>query len=287
MEYRIKPVVTGALLLLAGFSEASFAATRAYSCNACTPTQVINKARSMGAGNHYIYDLPGNKLHLLEVECEPGGGGTVSCYPSETPPPAAAVNEFAQYRTAVSQNNWSENFVAHVSLNLPSGGPHGRDGLPTDRGSINAYDTLAFPQFNNNVQNALGDPGSYTGFWAILVNSISLANNPLISFNNLALTVFVDFEDGSQREYKLDLTSMTYQPVPDSAKDSHGNPIPTIDGHGSPGGDTHYHFTDPNHNSYDIRNLANRFNSTPPPYNSCNELLWDGRTLTCTGQITH
>ena len=242
MDRNFKRTALGLLSVLAGYSATSAASVpTAATCGGCTQAQVLNRARQMGAGTHYLYDLTGNKLHYVYVECEPGAGGTLACYGSEIAPAAEVSQAFAQYRNIIASHNWSEAFADVIHLDMPSGNPSGRNGLPTDRGTVNAYDTLAFPQIELTVENAINDPGNHAGIYATIVSFLAQFNSA-VNFAGMTMQVTVVFEDGSQRRYQFDKVSRRYQPIPNTAIDSHNVPIPTLNtgGGGGPPIDTTY-----------------------------------------------
>lgn len=259
----------------------------AISCNGCTQTQILNLGKSLGIGNHYIYDLPGNAIYLLHGECEPNSTSTVTCYTPDVETVSAPITtQFSQYHTLYVQNRNTEIFNETITVSLPSGNPVGRDGFPLDNGKINAYDTLVASYLENQVLDYLNNPASWIGAQAIALQTAQAAQSQVINFNGLSLVVIAKYNDGSMRSYKYDPNLHSFAPIPNSARDAHGN---TILENGLPNRNAIFNFSGsdgaPNGpGGYDYHNLFwDLLMRSPPPGDvTCVQLGWDGQTLTCT-----
>lgn len=248
----------------------------AKACNGCTLTQATSLAESLGQGDHYIYDLPGNHFYLFEVECEPIVGGK-TCYASTLTPAPVRVTSFNNYRLAWTQNNYREAFVSTINYNVPSGQPAGQH----DDGYVNAYDTIHTSAYQNSLTNWLNDPSNYSGTLALIV---SVLNNATSYFSNVSINVTVVFHDGSKRKFDFVLNNSQFEAVANSATDSDNNTLPEQ----RPGVPRGYLFNDgPNGRHFNPGNIAELLGVAPPDihdtYYSCE---WDGQEkLTC--QYTH
>lgn len=247
----------------------------AYRCNGCTAAQAASVAASKGLGQHYVYDLDRNKLYTMY--CEPGS--PLLCYEIGTS--LAAQTVFNDYRSAYNSNGKSESFVISVPVNLPSGRIPGRDGLPMDNGTINAWGTITTNNYNLQVIRYLSDPSHYSGFYATLVKALdSIGGNPVVKFDKMSAVFDVTFSDGSRRTYKYNKDLGRFEAVPGTGIDSHDNALPDA-ANPTPINQTAYIFTGvPNFNSYDYRNISWYFN-TRPIDGGCVVTRWDGGTLTC------
>lgn len=284
-ESSVKNNIFGILPLVATASLAN-AVPVAKSCNGCSESQVLNFAATLGGGQHYVYNISGAAVYLVSVQCEPNGQGGTTCYPGdEVAVPSGVTTAFNKYHSLYVAFNYSEKFNDTVTVNLPGQGTVHADGTPTDDGRINAYDTLFFSALENQVLNYLNSPANYSNIDANIVDFLQNFDSKVINFQNMSSMFQVKFNDGSVRNYKWNHATGTFEPIPNTARDAHGNLIPES----APGKSTGYLFGDTAHH-YDYANiywdLMHR--SASPPY--CIQTDWapvtqpDGTitwTLTC------
>ncbi len=275
----IKKYILGIVLIAT--APLAVAASTALNCNGCTELQLLARAQQMGRGYHYIYNLPGNAIHLFYTQCEPSGVGGTACYADEQGVSSDVENVFSQYSALYAKNGNSEHFSEQFSVDLPSGSPVGRDGKPQDNGSINAYDTLVAGWLENKVVDYLNNPMSWTGAQAAAIQTAQIAKSDIINFSGASLVVTAVLNDGSRRTYKYDTNSNTFTPIADTARDAHGNTIPES----TPKAGSEYIFNggkDGNSGpGYDLHNLFWELEHTPPTDPTCAEENWDGERLTC------
>ncbi len=254
-------------------------AVMARACNGCTESQIMSQAELSGvAGDRYIYDLPGNSIHHISVECEPISGGK-TCYGYEEDVDSKIVSTFNAYRGAWQQNSASESFATTMHVDLPSGHPTGPEGESTDDGYVDAYDTLTIAQLDDNVVNYLNNPVNYSGFYATVVGILTPYAISPVQFDKLSMVVNVLFHDGSKRTFVFNKTTRTYEPQADSARDSHGNQLAEK----APlRGTTYYYGPDPTSRPYDSWNMDVLITGhVPPDEPTCYQQFFDGATLTC------
>jgi hypothetical protein len=252
----------------------------AHLCNACSPAKTINMATSLGHGNHYVYDLEGNAIHLFQVECQPIPGGT-QCYADEQSVPADAQSTFVKLRAAYTANGHSITFGSDVDVIINSPNSRNPDGSFHDDGYVNAYDTITMPAGDFLVTKCLSDFActySFTSgspaFHVALVSLLQAVKSSIIDFSGITVVFTVTFHDGSQVNYKYDFDAKVWKKVPGTARDAHHNlidPIPAPPLQIITGGGP----------SYDGRNIAHIIGTLVPSDPHCVALEWDGEHLTC------
>jgi hypothetical protein len=252
----------------------------AMACNGCSEVQVLDKAEAAGHGERYYYDLIANVMHYVVTECEPAGGGGVTCNAYEEAVPALVQARFGDYRTLWLQNASSESFNQQIVYTAPSGNLLGPDGKPVDNGFVNAFDTVTITQFDDDVVAYLNSPFHYSGFYAALILFVEPLGNPIVQFDKLTVVVVVVFVDHSKRTYKFDKSTRSFVALKGSARDANGNEIPEAT---PPTGRTFLFNRDPSQNHYDERNVTQILPVTPPglPPKGCIQEKWDGQRLTC------
>lgn len=285
---RIKDLTLGILGL--GFAATSFGAMGAqvspdffadntmHACNSCSNAQTSALAIRLGRGDHYIYDLTANHLHLFSVECEPGAGVT-QCFAEEGSPAADAQAFFNEYYAAYTQIRppVGEAFAVSQNYDAPSAlvGP---DGNPTDNGEVNAFDTVYSSAIDNTLRDHLMSPHSYSGALATFIST--LANGVGYSVPNLNIVVTVRFADGSLRKYTFKQDENQFVPIPSSAIDSNGNVLPD---NGRPARPQNFLFdSSRSPNGTNVRNIATLLAVSPPELvEYVLQCTWDGQHLTC------
>lgn len=273
---------TLAVALICAFSSCAVAAPIATSCNGCTDTQIAVRAQSKGRGQHYIYDLAHNQIHLLEVECEPDGKGGTECFAGgELAVPTDVKKVFDDYRALYTANGSSELFDGTVHIDIPSGNPVLPSGSHTDGGWINAYDTLHTGALEKKITDYLNAPSHWTGVSGIVVDIAQIVQSSVLNFAGASLVVVVVFTDGSERRYKYNTSTHLYEPLANSASDAHGNPLPEQ----PPRKDDSYVFGGgPSGNGpdgYDMKNIFWDLEHAAPSPGYCIQLTWDGERLNC------
>lgn len=251
----------------------------AHACYGCSEAQILNIAQSYGAGKHYIYDLLGNAIHLVNVtSCEPGFNGTITCINGESTVPTDVASAFASYHSAWNGNAQSEAFSGDVNYFVPSGNPVGSDHQPQDNGDVNAYDTLVGGSYQTTLTHWMEDPSHYSGFMAELISALN--NLPTTDFAGLSLTITVHFSDGSKRTFTYTPGVKAFVPVRGTAIDAHNNPLPEA----PPAIAQYFYFGGlPGFAPYDQRNVVQLLPGAPPslPSEGCAEEKWDGHAITC------
>lgn len=268
--------------LLFAVSNYAAASVIANSCNGCTESQIAIRAQSQGRGMHYIYDLPHNRMHLLKVECEPDGKGGTECFPGEElAVPADVKNVFDDYHSLYLANGASEVYDGTVHVDIPSGNPVLPSGSPMDGGWINAYDTLRIGALEKKIIDYLNNPSHWTGAAAVVVQAAQIVQSNVVNFAGASLVVVVVYTDGSERRYKYNTGTHTFEPLPNSSSDAHGNPLPEepphkndsyiFNGGGSGNGP----------DGYDRKNIFWDLEHMAPTEPYCIQETWDGERLTC------
>jgi hypothetical protein len=219
-------------------------------------------------------------MHHVITECEPAGGGGVTCNAYEETVPVAVQAKLSDYHALWMQNATSEAFNQQVAYNVPSGNPTGSDGKPLDNGFVNAFDTVVATQFDDDLIAYLNSPWHYSGFYAALLLFVEPLGNPIVQFDKLTITVVVVFNDHSKRTYKFDKSDRSFVASKGSARDANGNELPEVP---PPQGRMYFFNRDPSQNHYDERNVTQILPVTPPglPPKGCIQEKWDGQRLTC------
>jgi hypothetical protein len=258
------------------------AAVIATSCNGCTDNQIAIRAQAKGRGLHYIYDLPRNQMHLLKVECEPDGKGGTECFPGEELSVAADVKSvFDDYHALYLSNGASEIYDGTVHVDIASGNPVLPTGSHTDNGWINAYDTLHASALEKKIIDYLNDPAHWTGATAIVVQAAQIVQSNVVNFAGASLVVKVVYSDGSERRYKYSTTTHTFEPLPNSANDAHGNSLVEL----PPRRDDSYIYNGGSAGNgpdgYDHKNAFWDLEHSAPTTPYCIQETWDGERLNC------
>lgn len=275
----LKFLTASLLFVVSSYAAAAAIAT---SCNGCTDTQIANRAQAQGRGSHYIYDLPHNRMHLLKVECEPDGKGGTECFPGEElTVPADVKNVFDDYHALYLTNGASEVYDGTVHVDIPSGNPVLPSGSPMDNGWINAYDTLHFGALENKIIDYLNDPAHWTGAAAVVVQAAQIVQSNVVNFQGASLVVAVVCNDGSKRRYKYNTSTHTFEPLPNSSSDAHGNPLPEQPPRKDDAYDFHGGGSGNGPDGYDHKNVFWDLEHAAPSTPYCIQETWDGERLNC------
>jgi len=254
--------------------------TTIHNCNACSLAQAQSTAQSLGTGAHYVQDLANNHIYLFRVDCEPGFNGALVCSVNSRAVPQEITQAFNQYRGAWLANAQSSSFYGIVHDHTQSGGPTNPDGRPSDNGYINAYDTIYHGSYLDGLLNRLEDPLTYSGFMSALASALGNLPSPF-SWAEFDITVLVYFDDGSRRKFRYDKNSHGFVPIPNTAVDAHGNPLP--ESTSTP--PRSYDFPGlPTFAPYDSRNIIYLFPAGSNPdglVGGCGQMTWDGQSLHC------
>lgn len=255
-----------------------------HECLNCTEERILNNAQAYGNGEHYIYDLPSNLIHLVRVDsCESKFNGPVTCDNRELPIPSDVASLFNTYHAAWGMNFQRESFSSDVNYNMPSGNPVGGDHLPQDNGFVNSFDTIVGSSYQNNLTDWLEQPTHYSGAMATVISNLdTLPNVSIVNFSNMVIEVTVHFNDGSKRTFAAKDGSKVFKPVLGSARDAHNNTLK--DSVTTPPAGTLYFFHGSgNDSSYDERNVIQLLPGSPPPLpaSGCLEVRWNGHAVTC------
>lgn len=216
-------------------------------CTGCSIAQIEALAVNCNQGYTYVHDFSGNHLYKLcfnwDVNDEFRPPKRYKDYQWLTPE-SQYQQAFQAYETVYQNDGHSENIDIVVqipvteSTSSEAGELHTMLSPASDDGYVNAYDTIVSASDNDRVKQALMtnyfNPTALQSWnppWgSALVAAIAQAENffksDLINFSNFNATYTVEFHDGSQRTYQFSPSLHTFVPVPNTARDTHGQLIP-------------------------------------------------------------
>jgi len=207
-------------------------------CTGCSTAQIEAKAVNCGQGYTYISDFASQNLYKVCF--------TWDVNDEYRPPKREKAYEWAQ-----PESSYLKTFQAYEGVWLNNGHHMAVDAtayihvdlkpkvsVGGDNGYLNAYDTVRAPANSQQVldwldstnfttQNVSGAPlpsPTSPALESVLVNWMNSVKTSLLSFQ-MTINITVVFNDGSKRTYTI-APSGQWTTVPNTAQDSHGNPIP-------------------------------------------------------------
>lgn len=206
-------------------------------CTGCSTAQIEAKAVNCGQGYTYISDFASQNLYKV-------------CFTWDVNDEYRPPKREKDYDWAQPESSYLKTFQAYEGVWLNNGHHMAIDAAvyvhtdikpPAsfgDNGYINAYDTVRAPANNDavikwldstnftmeNVSGALLPSPTSPSLESVLVNWMNSIKTSLVSFQ-MTINITVVFNDGSMRTYTI-TPSGQWATVPNTAKDSHGNPIP-------------------------------------------------------------
>lgn len=249
-------MVSGISIAHAGYGDVSV-------CNGCSLVLMQGKARDLGNGHHYFFDMKNRKLtHLLasgitnplSIQGSTAlavGTGTVTSY-AITPDEQGQFNATQALYDATGTLDFSASGQVAISMSYQRmaaklGDDFGVSPMGAGEGFVTAFDVVSTPvlkgQAINNAFSYGNDPFRF--FAASLRMSLANFENVVkVSLLGTPVTVRdrIYLADNSYFDVYFDFATQTINYQPGSARDNLGNPIPEnfVDAGGGPGGHQNY-----------------------------------------------
>ncbi|MGA9335044.1 MAG: hypothetical protein WBV39_12260 [Rudaea sp.] len=280
MMKSLKGTMIAVLLLLSAAAMEAHAVTPLIWCDGCTRAQKIAKAKIHGTGDIYVGDLTARTFQGFTIFEVASGDAT------QFDPPAsdlAAGQQLIGYYYA-SPRGWSKGFQMDLAGHVSSNGSHVTN--------VNAYpdpNTTAWgvafpgPQQNNFTDWAAQTYGAIFNYYGNLLISAGSVFYNIDSSHEPSITTEITFSDGSRITLKQDTSAtgkIVVKVVPDSARDSNNNTIPTTRNAvtGGAGGQAYYQFS--GSNSSDFQHWMQALSNWGIPISGSG-----GGTYTCTSRV--
>lgn len=220
---------------------------KAFPCSGCSDAQMEAVATSKGLGIKYVYDLNSAAIIGYEVTREDFRPGQWTLVASPFLPDSWIVDQYIGIHQFYSENGNS----LHGAL--VSGV------ISTAGNTINAYDVTGSSVDRNRVSESLANSPRmiFTSVMASFGRAIRLSG---LVTPDVALTVNVNFPDGSTVIYKFNWDTKKWEYVAGTAVDSNGNTIPESPSDFVNGGigRGEFDFSRPGGNLRDLENWINR-----------------------------
>lgn len=203
-------------------------------------------AASRGVGIRYVYNLSAGLIVGYEVSREDFYAGAWTNVASPFEPEAWIIDQYLGFNEFYAGNGGS----LHGALSAA---------VASDDGdSVGAFDVTGSSAARNRVSDKLADswPGFLAGF-ASVGRAVRLAG---LVTPDVALTITVNFPDGSNVVYKYNWDIKRWEYVPGTARDSNGNNVPESLGDFVNGGVGYgeFDFSRPDLGTRDLENWINR-----------------------------